>query len=102
MIHDIVIPCELWNRSFGNLHFKAPPRLQKMVKGMPIFKFDLDNICRGCALGKNIKKSFPSSTNRYKGVLDLIHLYVCGPMLAPSLSGYLNFVSFIDDFSQKS
>jgi transposase InsO family protein len=60
-----------------------------------------EEVCRGCALGKNIKKPFPSSENRSKGILDLIHSDVCGPMTVKSLGGYLYYVTFIDDFSRK-
>jgi transposase InsO family protein len=32
--------------------------------------------------------------------LDLVHSDVCGPMLVPSSSGYLYYVTFIDDYSR--
>jgi hypothetical protein len=46
--------------------------------------------------------SFPNSDSRSKGILDLIHSDVCGPMTVASLSGYLYDVLFIDDHSQKT
>jgi hypothetical protein len=73
-----------------------------MARGMPTFHFDHDGICRACVLGKNIKKSFPNSNSRSKGILDLIHSDICGPMSSPSLNGFLYYVIFIDDFSRKS
>ena len=100
LVHDTVSPCELWHRRFGHLHYKALPGLQKIVKGMPDFQFEHDGICRGCVLGKNIKKSFPHSNKRSKVILDLVDFDICGPMLSPSLSGYLYSVIFIDDFSR--
>ena len=69
---------------------------------MPTFQFDQDGICKGCVLGKNIKKSFPTSNSRSKGILDLIHSDVCGPMSSPSLNGCLYYVISIDDFSRKT
>ena len=49
-----------------------------------------------------MKKSFPRSDSKAKGSLDIMHSDVCGPMLATSLSGYVYYVSFIDDFSRKT
>ena len=102
MIHDTISPRELWHKRLGHLHFKAIPGLHKMVKGMLEFQFEHYGICRGCALGKSTKKSFPSSTKRSKGILYLMHSYLCVTMSTPSLSGYLYYVLFIDDFSHKS
>jgi transposase InsO family protein len=59
-------------------------------------------VCRGCALGNNVKGSFLSSDNRSKEILDLIHSDVCGPMIVASLNGYLYYVLFIDDHSWKT
>jgi transposase InsO family protein len=72
-----------------------------MVCGMPSISLSKNEICKGCMLGKNIKKAFPSSDNRAQGILDLVHSDVCGPMSSPSLSGCLYYVIFIDDYSRK-
>jgi hypothetical protein len=61
-----------------------------------------DGVCKGCAQGKNVKNPFPSSDSRAKGVLDIVHSNVCGPMSAPSLNGYIYYVYFIDDYSRKT
>ena len=37
-----------------------------------------------------------------KGILEIIHSNVYGPMSSNSLSGYAYYVSFIDDFSRKT
>lgn len=47
-------------------------------------------------------KSFSNSDNKSKGILDLVHLDICGPMPIPSLSGYMYYVIFINDLSQKT
>ena len=49
-----------------------------------------------------MKKTFPSSESKDKGILEIVHLDVCGPMYSISLSGYVYYVSFIDDFSCKA
>ena len=51
---------------------------------------------------KNTKKTFPSSESKEKGILEIIHSDVCGPMSSSSLCGYVYYVSFIDDFSRKT
>ena len=69
---------------------------------MPDILNDHDGVCRGCVLSKNVKGSFLSSSRRFKGILDLVHSDICGPMSAQSLSRYLYNVLFIDDFSRKT
>jgi hypothetical protein len=56
----------------------------------------------GCAFGKNVKGSFLRNDSRSKGILDLIHSDVCGPMTVSSLNEYLYYVLFIDDHSWKT
>ena len=73
LVHSTINPCELWHRRLGHLHYKAIPGLQKMVTGMPEFPYEHEGICKGCALGKNIKKSFPKSNSRFEGTLNIIH-----------------------------
>ena len=89
MVHHTMSPFEFLHRRLRHLHFRALPGLQRMVKGLPSFNFVHDSICRGCALGKNVKNNFPSSHTRPKGILELVH----------SDDFY---VLFIDDFSHKA
>lgn len=69
---------------------------------MHVIHFYHNEVCKGCLLGKIVKKSFPSSNKRSKEVLELVHSNIFGPMSSPSLSGYLYYVIFIDDFSRKT
>jgi hypothetical protein len=73
-----------------------------MVVGIPELQSVHEGVCKGCALWNNIKKPFPNSENRSKGILDLIHSDVCGPMPIKFLGGYLYCVTFIDDFSKNT
>jgi transposase InsO family protein len=59
-------------------------------------------VCKGCAQGKKVNHSFPNRDNKDKGVLDIVHSDVCGPMSTASLSGYVYYVYFIDDYSRKT
>ena len=52
--------------------------------------------------GKNIKNPFSKSDSKEEGILELIHSDVCGPMPSTSLSGYVYYVSFINDYSRKT
>jgi hypothetical protein len=72
-----------------------------MVCGMPSISLSKNEICKGCMLGKNIKKAFYSNEKRAQGILDLVRSDVCSPMSSPSLSGCLYYVIFIDDYSRK-
>ena len=49
-----------------------------------------------------MKRPFPSSDNKAKGTLDIVHSDICGPMIATSLSKYVYYVSFIADYSHKT
>jgi hypothetical protein len=102
MVHYTMNPNELWHRRFSHLHYKALPIVSKMVTGLPEIQAKPDGVCKGCAQSKNVKQSFPNSDIKDKGVLGIVHSYVCGSMSAASLSGYVYYVSFIDDYSHKT
>ena len=72
------------------------------MTGIPELPMNHEGVCKGCAQGKNMKSSFPSSDSKAKGILDIVHSDVCGPMTTTSLSGYVYYVSFIDDYSRKT
>jgi hypothetical protein len=101
MLHDTINLSEIWNRIISHIHYRSLPVLGKMLTCLPEIQVQHNGVCRDCALGKIVKRSFLSSDNRSKGILDLIHSYVCGPMTVSSLNGYLYYVLFIDDHSWK-
>jgi transposase InsO family protein len=92
---------ESWHRRLAHINYKALPYICKVVTGLPELKGDHEDICNGCAQGKNIKNQFLKRDNKAEGVLELIHSDVCGPMPSSSISGYVYYVSFIDDYSHK-
>ena len=85
-----------------HVHYRALPLARKAIEGLPEIQAKHDGVCKGCAKGNNTKKTFPSSENKAKGILEIIHSNVCGPMSSSSLSGYVYYVSFIDAFSRKT
>ena len=102
LVHDLVEPNELWHKRLADVHYRAIPLESKDVEGIPEMQEKHEGVCKGCVKGKNTKKTFPSSESKEKGILEIIHSDVCGPMSSSSLSGYIYYVSFIDYFSRKT
>jgi hypothetical protein len=94
--------CELWHRRMAHLHHGALGGLREVVTRVPQISIEHQDVCRGCALGKFTKASFPSSDTGSAGILDLVHTDVCGPMTRRSLSGCEYYLTFIDDYSRKT
>jgi hypothetical protein len=86
----------------SHLHHGALRVLREIVTDLLQFDIEHQEVCRRCTLGKYTKTVFPSSDNRLAGVLDLIHIDVCGPMPRVSLGGCEYYVTFIDDYSRKT
>jgi hypothetical protein len=64
LAHDVTSSNDLWHIRLGHIHYKALLDLQNMVCGMLSISLSKNEICKGCMLGKNIKKAFPSSDNK--------------------------------------
>jgi hypothetical protein len=75
----------LWHQRLGH------------IGGMFDCTLDFD-FCEHCIYGKQNQVRFSSSATREKGILELVHNDVFGPILVPSLGKYMYYVSFIDDF----
>ena len=98
MVHETVQPNELWHRRLAHVCYRALPLASKAIQGLPKMQTKHEGVCKGCEKGKNTKKTFPSSERKVKGILEIIHSDVRSPMSSSSLSGYIYYVSFIDDF----
>ncbi|KAH9745480.1 hypothetical protein KPL70_004087 [Citrus sinensis] len=93
-----------WHLRYGHLNFGGLELISKksMVKGLPYINHP-DQLCEGCLLGKQFRKSFPKESNsRAQKPLELIHTDVCGPFKPNSLGKTNYFLLFIDDFSRKT
>lgn len=86
----------------AHLHHGMPNVLKEIVTGLPKFRVKQHEVCKGYASGKYSKTNFSSRDARPKGILDLIHLDVCGLMSVAFLSRYHYFVTFINDFFRKT
>jgi hypothetical protein len=102
LVHDSDNLCELWHRRMGHLHYKALSILREIVISLLDFSVEQQGMYRGCALGKNTKAIFPSNESRSKGILDIIHSDVSGPVSVAIVHGALYYVTFIDNFSRKN
>ncbi|MCF8701902.1 DDE-type integrase/transposase/recombinase, partial [Corynebacterium sp. MC-10] len=94
----------LWHLRFGHLNFGGLELLSKkdMVRGLPFISHP-NQLCEGCLLGKQFRKSFPKkSSSRAQKPLELIHTDICGPIKPSSLGKSNYFLLFIDDFSRKT
>ncbi|GLU15868.1 hypothetical protein SLE2022_323240 [Rubroshorea leprosula] len=75
---------------------------KRMVKGLPSVN-QPDQLCEGCLLGKQSRKSFPKqSQSRATRPLQLVHTDVCGPITPCSFGKNKYFLLFIDDYSRKT
>ena len=70
-----------------------------MVEGITDCTLDFD-FCEHCIYGKQNQVRFASGATRAKGILELIHSDVFGPIHVPLLGKSVYYVSFIDDFSR--
>ena len=89
----------LCHQRLGHIEEKRLRALQGkgMVEGMTDCTLDFD-FCEHCIYGKPNWVRFASGATRAKGILELIHSDVFGPVLVPSLGKSVYYVSFIDDF----
>ena len=97
-----VSPCELWHRRLAHIHYKALPIVSKVVTSLPEIQINDEGVYKGCAQGKNTKNPYPNSDIKSKGILDIIHFHRCKPMQTATLSEYVYYASFINDYSRKS
>jgi len=84
-----------------HIHYRALLALEDIVSHVPNFLIDHEGVCKGCTLGNNVKKPFPSSQHRSKEILDLVDSHVCGVILMKSLGGTLYYVSFTHELYHK-
>ena len=102
LVHETTNSSELWHMRLDHINYKAFAYVSKVVTRLPYLKIKHEGSCKGCAQGNQIKNPFPKSDTKTKGMLELIHYDVCGPIPSISLSGYEYYVTFIDDYSRKS
>lgn len=92
----------LWHARYEHLNFRALRELgaKEMVEGMPMVR-SVDQVCDGCALGKQHRTPFPkASAYRASKCLELVHADLCGHVTPPTPGGKLFFLLIVDDHSR--
>ena len=92
----------IWHWRFGHFNYHGLKLLHQknMMRDLPAIH-EKHDVCEGCLLGKQQRKSFPSGKAwRAMKVLELVHTDVCGPMRTPSLTQNRYFILFIDDYTR--
>ncbi|KAJ9561421.1 hypothetical protein OSB04_006581 [Centaurea solstitialis] len=93
----------LWHRRLSHLNYRYLDRLvkERLVSGIPMIKFEPDQMCSGCAQGKMKRASHPPKPEQgSKSPLSLIHMDLCGPMKTVSLAGRKYVLVIVDDYSR--
>jgi hypothetical protein len=93
----VISSTELWHRRLGHLSFS---RLNFMANNLLNFSFKLHDACDICALSKQCRLPFSSSSISSIRPFELIHCDIWGPYKIPSLSGAKYFLTIVDDYSR--
>ena len=91
----------LWHQRLGHIDEKGLRAIHNkgIVDGLPNCSFEFD-FYEHYIYGQQNCVSFPNKATRAKGILELVHSDLFGPVLLPSLRGSRYYVSFINDFSR--
>ncbi|GJT45611.1 retrovirus-related pol polyprotein from transposon TNT 1-94 [Tanacetum coccineum] len=93
----------LWRQRLSHLNFDSITALAKqgLVRGLPKLKFQKDDLCSACALGKSKKHTHkPKAENSIQEKLYLLHMDLCGPMRIQSINGRKYILVIVDDYSR--
>jgi hypothetical protein len=93
----------LWHQRLGHIGEKGLRTLhgKGMVEGMFNCTLDFD-FFEHFIYGKQNRVRFPFGATRAKGILEMIHSDVFGPVPVPSLGKSVYYVSFINYFSRNT
>ncbi|KAJ9536327.1 hypothetical protein OSB04_un000490 [Centaurea solstitialis] len=93
----------LWHKRLSHLNFRYIDKIVKhqLVSGIPMIKFEQEEMCPGCEKGKMKRVSHPPKPEQgSKSPLSLLHMDLCGPMKFQSLAGRKYILVIVDDFSR--
>ncbi|GJY87511.1 retrovirus-related pol polyprotein from transposon TNT 1-94 [Tanacetum coccineum] len=91
----------MYTLSLRDMMASSPISRHSLVRGLSKLKFEKDQLCYVCAMGKIKKKPHKpkyEDTNQEK--LYLLHMDLYGPMRVASVNGKKYIVVIVDDFSR--
>ncbi|KAL0284641.1 UNVERIFIED_CONTAM: Transposon Ty1-ML2 Gag-Pol polyprotein [Sesamum radiatum] len=90
---------QIWHARLGHI---SKDRIRRLVDTKILEIDDLDHLptCESCLKGKMTKKPFVGQSAIPKGLLDLVHTDVCGPLSIRARGGFSYFITFTDDHSR--
>ncbi|KAI3672749.1 hypothetical protein L6452_38847 [Arctium lappa] len=72
-----------------------------LVKGLPELKYEKEHMCDACEKEKMKRDSHnPKPEPSTSTLLELLHMYLCGPMRTQSINGKKYVLVIVDDFSR--
>jgi len=92
----------LWHARYGHLNSRSLQDLgrKEMVEGIPQIR-GVEQVCDGCALGKQHRAPFPRATAyRADNLFELVHADLCGQISPPTPRGKSYFLLVVDDHSR--
>ncbi|GJT50047.1 retrovirus-related pol polyprotein from transposon TNT 1-94 [Tanacetum coccineum] len=93
----------LWHQILSHLNFDTINLLSKkdIVIGLQKVKYEKDQLCSSCELGKAKRSSFKTKTvSSLKRRLNFLHMDLCGPMRIESINGKKYILVILDDHSR--
>jgi hypothetical protein len=92
------VSSKLWHHRLGHI---SRGWIECLVKEsiLPPLEFSDFEHCINCIKGKYIKQ-IKKSAKRNVGILEIIHIDICGPFPIASMDGYDPFITFMNDYSR--
>ena len=85
----------------GHINFENLIQLNKReaIRDLPVMKNLTSSICKQCQHGKQTRVKFKTKEHSTTKPLDIVDVYVCGPMRTIGLNGERYFMLFVDEFT---
>jgi hypothetical protein len=88
---------KLWHYRLGQI---SRGRIKRLIKDGIFIPLDFSNsgYCIDCIKGKYAKQVKKSEAKKSAGILEIIHMDICGSFPVKSVDGFDSFITFTDDF----